>query len=269
MRQRRVIIDLRSNSLQKDGKHDMTQVRHIARISKLKTNAIPIQTTHERKEMTPMTKKKLNPGFQKFLADRSDKAKSLRDILEVALAELEQPVSAAEMRFYLKSEGNMEINETVVKYALDQLAASGKVARHLESSAERKVRANGVPITPRPAHLFNSGPKARVRTQAVVVDGYALVDPRNNTGRPKGYKKKQSLPKGSLPKVYTSTQTGTISTGSPAKVTYTTQTGKSPFDTTAVDYLIDKIVEERTRDLQRQLDEAIAQLQNVKKILQS
>ncbi len=244
----------------------MAQVRNIARITKLKTKTIPMQITDERKQMTPMTKttRPVNQGFQKYLLERSNKAQSLRDIIEVALAEIEQPVSTNEMCFYLKKEANLDIKEMIVKYALDQLAGSGKAARHLETDKERKLRANGVPVTPRPAHLFNSGTKARVRTEAVAVDGYVMTDPRNNTGRPKTSKNKSSLPK-----VHTSTQTGTSKTGSPLKVVYTNQTGKSPFDTSAVDYLIEKIVEERTRELRRQLDEAIAQLQHVKNILQS
>jgi len=234
----------------------MTQVRHIARISKLKTNAIPT-TKGNGNSVTPTTKRKMNPGFQKFLAERTGKARDLREIIEIALAELEQPVSAAEMRFYIKRAANVTASEPVVKYALDQLALAGKAARHLETDKERALRANGVPCSPRPAHLFNFGSKARPRTVASVVDGYKMVDPRKNAGRPK---------KSSLPVVITNTQTGTSTTGSPVVVSYSTQTGMTQ---TAVDYLIERLVEERTRDIRRQLDEAKAQLAAIRKTLGS
>lgn len=237
----------------------MTQIRHMARINKLKTKAISTSTTRESKiPVTTTTKRIVNPGFQKYLAERNGKARNLQDIIEVCLAEIEQPVSSAEIRYYLKREGGIDISEPVVKYALDSLVSRGKAARHLETAKERALRADGVPCSPKPAHLFNYGTKARPRTVVSVVGGYKMVDPRTNPGRPK----KQD----SLPMVITSTQTGTSTTGSPVVMSYSTQTGVTQ---TAVDYLIDRLVDERTRSIRAELEAANEQLAALRKILGS
>jgi hypothetical protein len=220
----------------------MTKIRDMARITPYKkATTIPMSTP-------AITNTKYNnannPGFKKFLADRHVEQLNLQDIILVALEELQQPVSTLEMQHYLKAEGNIDIISHRVKYALDQLVASQKASAHLESVEERKLRADGAHVTSKSAYLFNSGSAPRTRTVASVVAGYKLFDvgagAKSRAGRPR---KSAAKPIGAPDIDRTSNQ------GS------------------AIDYLIEKIVAERTKDLQAQLNEANAKLAQFKKLL--
>lgn len=211
----------------------MTRIRDIARISPLsKVTAVP----------TPPNKKSgaNNPGFKRWLAERHDQQLNLQDIILVALSELQQPVSTLEMQHYLKTEGDMDIIDYRIKYALDQLVTAKKAAVHLETEEERNLRANGIPTTPKSAYLFNIGAHPTKRTVAVVVEGYRIFDPRSLAGRPK---KKKEVP-----------------TTAPAASTPT-------ISNEAMDFLIEKLVAERTANLQKQLDEANAKLDKFRKLM--
>jgi len=219
----------------------MTKIRDMARITPYKKATI---TTPMPTPATTKHNNANNPGFKKFLADRHSEQLSLQDIIHVALEELQQPVSTQEMQMYLKNEASIEIVDHRVKYALEQLVLAHKIAVHLESPDERKLRANGANTSPKPAYLFNSGPTPRTRTVASVVEGYKLFDvgagAKSRAGRPR---KNAAKPIGAPDIDRTSNQ------GS------------------AIDYLIEKIVAERTKDLQAQLNEANAKLAQFKKLL--
>ena len=218
----------------------MTKIRDMAKI-----------TPYKKATTTPMNTPAIvkhnnanNPGFKKFLADRHSEQLSLQDIIQVALEELQQPVSTQEMMMYLKNEANIDLVDHRVKYALEQLVLAHKIAVHLETPAERKLRANGANTSPKPAYLFNSGSAPRTLTVASVVAGYKLFDvgagAKSRAGRPR---KSAAKPIGAPDIDRTSNQ------GS------------------AIDYLIEKIVAERTKDLQAQLNEANAKLAQFKKLL--
>ena len=218
----------------------MTKIRDMAKITPYKKATItPMNTPAITKHNNAN-----NPGFKKFLADRHTEQLSLQDIIQVALEELQQPVSTQEMMMYLKNEANIDLVDHRVKYALEQLVLAHKIAVHLESPDERKLRANGANTSPKPAYLFNSGSAPRTRTVASVVAGYKLFDvgagAKSRAGRPR---KSAAKPIGAPDIDRTSNQ------GS------------------AIDYLIEKIVAERTKDLQAQLNEANAKLAQFKKLL--
>ena len=221
----------------------MAKIRDVARITS-------IQKATTTKMTTPVISKynnANNPGFKKWIAARHSDQLNLQDIILVALEELQQPVSTLEMQRYLKDEGNIEIVSHRVKYALDQLVASRKVSSHLESVEERKLRADGAHVTSKSAYLFNSGPTPRPRTVVQVVAGYRIFDvaegAKSRAGRPR---KSPSKPIGA-PDIQRSAPTS--------------------ISGEAIDYLIEKIVSERTKDLQAQLNEANAKLAQFKKLL--
>jgi hypothetical protein len=221
----------------------MAKIRDVARITS-------IQKATTTKMTTPVISKynnANNPGFKKWIAARHSDQLNLQDIILVALEELQQPVSTLEMQRYLKDEGNIEIVSHRVKYALDQLVASRKVSSHLESVEERKLRADGAHVTSKSAYLFNSGPTPRPRTVVQVVAGYRIFDvaegAKSRAGKPRKAKVNTTKPIGA-PDV-----------------------SRSPLQGEAIDYLIEKIVSERTRDLQAQLNEANAKLAQFKKLL--
>lgn len=218
----------------------MTKIRDMARITPYKkatTTPMPTPATIKHNNAN-------NPGFKKFLADRHSEQLSLQDIIQVALEELQQPVSTQEMQMYLKNEANIDLVDHRVKYALEQLVLAHKIAVHLESPDERKLRANGANTSPKPAYLFNSGPTPRTRTVAAVVEGYKLFDvgagAKSRAGRPR---KNVAKPIGA-PDIDRTSEQGS-----------------------AIDYLIEKIVAERTKDLQAQLNEANAKLAQFRKLL--
>lgn len=219
------------------------KIRDIARITPLKDKKVTNMTTPAPVASPTRTRGNANnEGFKRWLEIRHSQQLSLQDIILVALEELDQPVSTQEMQHYLKSEGNIDLVDYRVKYALDQLVSAGKASVHLEDDNERTLRANGVPVTPKPAYLFNAGPTARPRTVASVVDGYQLFDPRTLKGRPKNK---------------------TVTPGVAPRPTASTPTAGNE----ALDFLIEKLVAERTKDLQAQLDEANAKLAQFKKLL--
>jgi len=218
----------------------MTKIRDMARITPYKkatTTPMPTPATTKHNNAN-------NPGFKKFLAERHSEQLSLQDIIQVALEELQEPVSTQEMQMYLKNEASIEIVDHRVKYALEQLVLAHKIAVHLESPDERKLRANGANTSPKPAYLFNSGSTPRTRTVASVVEGYKLFDvgagAKSRAGRPR---KNVAKPIGA------------------PDISRTSEQGS------AIDYLIEKIVAERTKDLQAQLNEANAKLAQFKKLL--
>lgn len=180
-----------------------------------------------------------NQGFKNWLAARHNDQLNLQDIILVALEELQEPVSTQEMQHYLKTEANIDLIDYRVKYALEQLVAARKAVSHLETGTERTTRLNGIPATSKRALLYNSGVTARVRKTAVIVDGYQIFDPRSLADRPRKAK---------------------------AVVTPTPTTTAVP-STAAIDYLIEKLVAERTKELQAKLDVAEAKIAQFKKLL--
>lgn len=228
---------------------DMAKIKDVAKITPLKRVPLPTFTTKDDMTTTATPTRGQNannPGFKKWLEIRHSQQLSLQDIILVALEELQQPVSTQEMQHYLKVEGGLDLKDYRVKYALDQLVEAGKARMHTESDKERKLRANGVPVTPKPAQLFNSGHLLKERTVAVVVPGYSIFDPRTLAGRPRKAKVSVTKPIGA-PDIDRSIPS--VDQGS------------------AIDFLIEKLVAERTKEIQKKLDEAEAKLAEFRKLL--
>jgi hypothetical protein len=220
----------------------------MAKITPLKTKTQTIQRPKDIMTTTTDTKRKPgnpnNTGFKKWLDERHSEQLNLQDIILVALEELQEPVSTQEMQYYLKREANIDIVDYRVKYALDQLVNARKATSHIETKTERELRANGTPITPKPAYLFNSGSTPRLRKTAVIVEGYSIFDPRTLAGKPKPRKAKAN-----------------VVTATPAATTIAAPSNA------AIDYLIEKLVADRTREIQAQLDEANKKLAQFRKLL--
>jgi len=232
----------------------MTKIRDMAKISPLKT---PI------KKVTPMTPPTLfskkprgnpnNPGFKKFLAERHNEQVSFQEMLEMAIYDFDQPITIPELMQYLKNEIGTEYPQHRFRYSLDQLVATTKILTRMETVEERAVRADGAAVSPKRASLFFRGDKALVpeRTVAHIVDGFKFYDLRDNPGM-KGKTKA------------TITELHPEATSNDIKLHPAIATAKT---NDAIDFLIEKIVAERTKDLQAQLDAANAKLAQFKKLL--
>lgn len=232
----------------------MARIKDMARITPL-NRKVTDMTTPAITNATRLRGNGNNPGFKKWISDRHDQQLNLQDIILVALEELQEPVSTLEMQAYLKAEAGIDLIDYRVKYALEQLVAARKVSARIETPEERKLRADGLHVSPKPAYLFNSGTTPRPRTVAHVVEGYTLYDvaegAKSRAGRPRKQKTVNVTKPIGAPDISRSSAPAPVSAPSNA----------------AIDYLIEKLVADRTRELQAQLDEANAKLAQFRKLL--
>ena len=235
----------------------MTKIRDMAKISPLKTpikkvtpmlNAKTLSTLNKRPRGNPN-----NPGFKQWLAERHNQQISFQEILEMAIYDFEQPITIPELMQYLKNELGTEYPQHRFRYSLDQLVEAGKIHTRIESTEERLLRADGAATGSKHASYFFRGDKVEMpkRTVAHIVEGFKLYDLRQNPGM--------------TPKAKASvTELHPQPTSDDIKRHPAVAASKS---NDAIDFLIEKLVAERTKDLQAQLDAANAKLAQFKKLL--
>ena len=192
----------------------------------------------------------MNSGFKALLEGRVQQHIQLKDFVTLVLEDQTQPLTVAEITILVNRELNRGYDKSTLRLVLNELVDEGVAVTRVETLAERALRANGksVPGTPSAIYFSSAGgvqiPPAR--TVAIAVEGAEL---RNAAGRHKS-KKKLGRPVGSKnrPKILL-----------PA----------SAPETLTVELLIEKLVAERTREIQAKLDEANAKLVQLKKLLAS
>lgn len=184
---------------------------------------------------SPMTSRKPSPGFIKHLEETSKQHNALSDIVQIAVYQFDQPISAYEVAAFVNSQLEENYHTTTIRSILIELVASGRVISRTETNAERRVRSRGLtPSGPVAALFFR--PESGVvpeRTEAEIVEGVILTD---TTQRVKRAKKKQSRRK-----------------------QYTSSSGETGnLETSTIDFLIEKLLQERTADLEFELAKANA-----------
>ena len=165
-----------------------------------------------------------------------------------------QPLSVLEITELVSRETKRPYDETYIRLALKELQGAGKVSSRKETVEERSVRGGGNASRSMRASLFWS-PAGIVpaRTVAEAVPGLTLFKPESFTAR-KIYKystKKQQ-------REHLETQLVELP---PLPVNSNSNT--------VVDYLIEKMVAERTADIQAQLDAANAKLAKLQELFKS
>lgn len=213
----------------------MTKLREIARITRTVTGD-GASTSVRRGNPN-------NPAFLKMQMLRNDAATTLRDLTLAAVAEHTQPLTVAEITAFLNQELGTDYNEPRVRYGLDALVAEKKLFTRTETLEERQLRGNGAKVTlNKPAMLFSTYSVVPPRTVCEVIPGVILkgVD----GPRPRKQKSEPVVELKKLAKAKTPTS-----------------------DNSALDFLIEKLVAERTQSLQKQLDEANEKLAQFKKLL--
>ena len=168
------------------------------------------------------------------------------------LASQTQPLSVIEITELVSRETQHAYDETYIRLALKELINSGKASSRKETKEERRIRAQGEDARSLRATLFWS-PAGIVppRTVAEVVPGIALYKPETYTAR-KIYK----YPTKKIQREHLQTQLEDVVT--------------VPRSSNAVvDYLIEKMVAERTADLQSQLDAANAKMAKLQELFKS
>lgn len=174
--------------------------------------------------------------------------------VRATLASQTQPLSVIEITELVSRETQHAYDETYIRLALKELINLGKVSSRKETREERLIRAQGNDGRPLLATLFWS-PAGIVppRTVAEAVPGYSLYKHETYTAR-KIYK----YPAKKIQREHLQAQLVDLT---PVSV---------PTNSNAVvDYLIEKMVAERTADLQSQLDAANAKMAKLQELFKS
>ena len=170
------------------------------------------------------------------------------------LASQTQPLSVIEITELVSRETKHAYDETYIRLALKELINLGKASSRKETREERRVRAQGSDAHPLLATLFWS-PAGIVppRTVAEAVPGIALYKPETYTAR-KIYK----YPAKKIQRKHLEDQLADIS-----------PVPANSNSNAVVDYLIEKMVAERTAELQAQLDAANAKMAKLQELFKS
>ena len=156
-----------------------------------------------------------------------------------------QPLSVLEFTEALSRESNHSYDETYVRLALKNLVNTGRASTRKETFEERKLRSKGSMRTMRASLYWAPAGIVPTRTIAEAVPGLILGQIESFTHR----------------KIYKY----------PAKkeVELIDATPIQPNSNAVVDYLIEKIVAERTQEIQSQLDAANAKLAKLQELFKS
>lgn len=213
----------------------MPKVKHIARFTtpvKLPTFS---QATESKKNMP--TPHKLPDRLIELNKQRLENKQVLLDLIVLALAESDQPLTVNEITEKLSQELKKEFDPNSLRVLLKELVAQDRVSTRVETSAERTVRAGGGKVRALHAMLYWA-PAGEVpkRTVTEVVSGITLNDKSGRIPGTKIKKKSEDL----------------------------------PANNDVIDLLIERIVAERTADLTRRLEaaeDALARIQQITKSL--
>ena len=165
-----------------------------------------------------------------------------------------QPLSVLEITELVSRETKRPYDETYIRLALKELLGAGKVSSRKETSQERAIRGGGEGSAHRSmrASLFWS-PAGIVppRTIAEAVSGLTLFKPETFTAR--------KIYKYSTKKIQREHLDAQLA-----------ESASVPTNSNAVvDYLIEKMVAERTAEIQSQLDAANAKLAKLQELIKS
>lgn len=206
----------------------MPKIKHIARFTTPVDVAVTqpiLQATNER-ETTPI-RRKLPEKLRSHIEQLQKDHELLLDLVALILEESEQPLTVIEITRLIEIKLNKTIDSNSVRVYLQKLCDANRVSCRIETSQERSVRAAGSKVRALHATLWWA-PAGEVpeRTITEAVPGIILSD---KSGRQPGSKNKKSVEL--------------------VEVVSEEQISKNP----VIDYLIDKIVSERTSSLQEEL----------------
>lgn len=193
------------------------------------------------------------------VSTRSANAKAFREIVLQGMIELGQPVTISEVQKYVGIELNKEFNEPRIRYAFEGLINDGLLVQRLETDEERAIRFNGRKVFAGNATLYYPRALADVvppRTVAVVAPGTGLTGRVTPWGRQPGTKNRKKTRSRAI-----------ASTAARGTTPVVTGTPGANLDKQALDFLIDRLVESRTADLKRELEETKAQLAKIRALL--
>lgn len=211
----------------------MPKLKHMARF----TTPVSLNDTKDT-TITPMVKPTL----------------TFTESVRAILASQTQPLSVLEVTEIVSRETKHAYDETYIRLALKELSITGKASSRKETTEERNVRGQGNASRSMRAMLFWA-PAGIVppRTVAEAVPGLTLFKPETFTAR-KIYK----YPTKKIQREHLQAQLVDV-----------TPVSLPTSSNAVVDYLIEKMVAERTADLQSQLDAANSKMAKLQELFKS
>ena len=190
---------------------------------------------------SPTTSRRPSPGFLKHLEETSKQHNALRDIVQIAVRQFDQPISAYEAAAFVNSQLEENYHPTTIRGILIELAESGKLLSRTETSAERRVRSGGLtPVGPVAALFFKpEAGEVPERTETEIVEGVVLTSAAQRVRRASKKQARRKSSKQPAGEVKSSKPTGNM-------------------ETSTIDFLIEKLLQERTADLEFELAKANA-----------
>lgn len=190
---------------------------------------------------TTSSVRSLPPRLREHIQQKQRDAATFREIVLMTIEDIGFPAAAVEITAHLNKELDKDYSLERVRYALNSLLASGKIFSRQETHAERSLRfVDGRKAMGHYAELYSLQNPVPTRTQAPV-PGTEMTGPLKKRGPNKNKKRYVAAPVENQ---------GMQSTQQ------------------ALDFLIGKLVDERTVELQARLNEANAKLEQMRALLQ-
>ena len=228
----------------------MPKLKDIARF----TTPVNINDTKD----TPV--KNVPPQFRSAVLNTQRQKQTFIQLLNEILIKQTQPLSVIEIAELASREAGRAYDATYIRLSLNQLVDAGRVSYRKETSNERTVRENGKVSRGLSASLYwaPAGP-VPPRTVAEAVPGVTLG--QNDTG--KVYRKVYKYSQKYKRKAEAHLHQELVEFNS--VVTDLNTANANP----VIDYLIEKMVQDRTLELQAKLDASEAELARLRNFLKS
>jgi hypothetical protein len=216
----------------------MPKIKHIARFTtpvELSSSQPILQATNEQ-ETTPI-RRSLPEKLRRHIEQvKSDKV-LLVNLIAIILEESTQPLTTIEIAKLIETKLGKSLDVNQVRLYLLELNKQGRISNRAETQQERVVRANGLKVRALQAVLWWA-PAGEVpeRTITEAVPGIILTD---TSGRKPGVRNSKNR------KIIKQE---------------TTQSNEELSKSPVIDYLIEKLVAERTSSLQEELAATKAEL---------
>lgn len=225
----------------------MPKIGQIARFTSPVTTPILSSTNLETNETTPVKKKTLPEILVKLNEERHATKETLLEFIELTLIESEQPLTIIELATKISNDLGRHYDPNTVRLLVKELRDAKKVSARIESTDERRIRANGKKVRNLVATLWWA-PAGEVprRTVTEAVPGVILTD---ESGRKRGSTGARKNLKDMFP--------------NPSAAGENPLSAPNPI----VDYLVEKLVAERTAALQEELNKKNAELEDLKKLI--
>lgn len=238
----------------------MPKIGQIARFTTPVKLPVFSSTNLETNETTPVKNKTLPEILKKLNEERHATRETLLEYVELVLTELDQPVTTYELSVKLSNDLGKKYDPNSVRLLLKDLLLMKKVAYRVESSDERRVRADGKKVRNLVATLWWA-PFGEVpaRTVCEVVPGVILTDESGK--KPGSIVKHKNITK----KIFLDRENAeAVASDTPSSLDAGSLSGN-----TVVSYLVDRLVEERSAGLRQELEDTKAELEALKKIIRS